>query len=142
MVNDVPTSYVCHLDQDGCRTDKAQRPELSQAGVELVRYLAVVDMGLGGGGWWWGRAGAGGGGMELVRFLAVVDVGLGGGGWWWGARGGGATIAPGFFAARGVFAGRALATCALKRRSKYFNAANLAKTSKGLGLAVRAGDFW
>lgn len=37
MVNDVPTSYFCHLDQNGNRTDKAQRPELSQASVELVR---------------------------------------------------------------------------------------------------------
>lgn len=37
MVNDVPTSYFCHLDQSGARTDKAQRPELSQASVELVR---------------------------------------------------------------------------------------------------------
>ncbi|CAM9935481.1 unnamed protein product [Ascophyllum nodosum] len=36
FVNDVPATYVCHLDQDGYRQDKAQRPELSQASVELV----------------------------------------------------------------------------------------------------------
>ncbi|CAN0543648.1 unnamed protein product, partial [Laminaria digitata] len=37
MVNDVPSSYQCHLGQDGQRTDKAERPELCQASVELVR---------------------------------------------------------------------------------------------------------
>ncbi|CAN0462627.1 unnamed protein product, partial [Hapterophycus canaliculatus] len=36
MVNDTPTSYHCHLDQDGRRSDRAQRPELGQASVELV----------------------------------------------------------------------------------------------------------
>ncbi|CAM9608537.1 unnamed protein product [Sphacelaria rigidula] len=57
MVNDVPTAYFCHLDQDGHRTDKADRPELSQASVELVApaeymvrppqppvYMFVVDV--------------------------------------------------------------------------------------------------
>lgn len=42
MVNEIPTSYMCHLDQNGVRTDKAQRPELSQASVELVRTNATV----------------------------------------------------------------------------------------------------
>lgn len=37
MINDVPSSYQCHLGQDGQRTDRADRPELSQASVELVR---------------------------------------------------------------------------------------------------------
>ena len=37
MINDVPASYQCHLGQDGQRTDRAERPELSQASVELVR---------------------------------------------------------------------------------------------------------
>lgn len=57
MVNDVPTAYFCHLDQNGNRTDKADRPELSQASVELIApaeymvrppqppvYMFVVDV--------------------------------------------------------------------------------------------------
>ncbi|CAM9383976.1 unnamed protein product [Scytosiphon promiscuus] len=57
MVNDTPASYHCHLDQDGHRSDKAQRPELGQASVELVApaeymvrppqppvYMFVIDV--------------------------------------------------------------------------------------------------
>lgn len=50
MVNDVPTAYFCHLDQDGHRTDKADRPELSQASVELVRGEEALCWTRGGGG--------------------------------------------------------------------------------------------
>jgi protein transport protein SEC24 len=35
-VNEVPHEYFSHLDEDGNRRDKAQRPELSQGSVELV----------------------------------------------------------------------------------------------------------
>jgi len=41
MVNDTPASYHCHLDQNGQRSDKAERPELGQASVELVRELVL-----------------------------------------------------------------------------------------------------
>ena len=40
MINDTPASYHCHLDQNGQRSDKAERPELGQASVELVREMA------------------------------------------------------------------------------------------------------
>lgn len=36
MLNDVPTSYFSHLDQNGQRRDKDQRPELSRCSVEFV----------------------------------------------------------------------------------------------------------
>eukprot|EP00560_Eucampia_antarctica_P006658 CAMPEP_0197830018 /NCGR_PEP_ID=MMETSP1437-20131217/6598_1 /TAXON_ID=49252 ORGANISM="Eucampia antarctica, Strain CCMP1452" /NCGR_SAMPLE_ID=MMETSP1437 /ASSEMBLY_ACC=CAM_ASM_001096 /LENGTH=1090 /DNA_ID=CAMNT_0043432107 /DNA_START=1 /DNA_END=3273 /DNA_ORIENTATION=+ len=36
QLNECPASYFCHLDADGQRRDKAQRPELSQAAVEWV----------------------------------------------------------------------------------------------------------
>jgi protein transport protein SEC24 len=36
MLNDVPTSYFSHLDQNGQRRDKNQRPELSKCSVEFV----------------------------------------------------------------------------------------------------------
>lgn len=36
QLNECPTSYFCHLDVDGLRRDKDQRPELSQAAVEWV----------------------------------------------------------------------------------------------------------
>jgi len=36
MVNEVPTSYFCHLDADGQRRDKLQRPELCKGSVEFV----------------------------------------------------------------------------------------------------------
>eukprot|EP01036_Dinobryon_divergens_P040254 gene40254-53196_t len=36
MVNEVPTSYFSHLDQNGQRRDKEQRPELSRCSVEFV----------------------------------------------------------------------------------------------------------
>eukprot|EP00638_Chattonella_subsalsa_P000347 CAMPEP_0117751506 /NCGR_PEP_ID=MMETSP0947-20121206/11015_1 /TAXON_ID=44440 /ORGANISM="Chattonella subsalsa, Strain CCMP2191" /LENGTH=975 /DNA_ID=CAMNT_0005569899 /DNA_START=115 /DNA_END=3040 /DNA_ORIENTATION=- len=36
MVNEVPTSYFCHLDADGQRRDKDQRPELAKGSVEFV----------------------------------------------------------------------------------------------------------
>jgi protein transport protein SEC24 len=36
MLNDVPTSYFSHLDQNGQRRDKDQRPELSCCSVEFV----------------------------------------------------------------------------------------------------------
>jgi hypothetical protein len=36
MVNDVPTSYFCHLDSNGFRRDRDQRPELCNGSVELV----------------------------------------------------------------------------------------------------------
>lgn len=39
MVNDTPPSYHCHLDQNGQRSDKADRPELGQASVELVSEM-------------------------------------------------------------------------------------------------------
>lgn len=39
MVNDTPPSYHCHLDQQGQRSDRAERPELGQASVELVRDI-------------------------------------------------------------------------------------------------------
>ena len=35
-VNEVPPEYFSHLDEDGSRRDKAQRPELSSGSVELV----------------------------------------------------------------------------------------------------------
>eukprot|EP00752_Nemacystus_decipiens_P003181 g2944.t1 len=57
MVNDTPASYHCHLDQNGQRSDKADRPELGQASVELVApseymvrppqppvYMFVIDV--------------------------------------------------------------------------------------------------
>jgi hypothetical protein len=34
--NDVPSSYFCHLDANGQRRDKDQRPELCTGSVELV----------------------------------------------------------------------------------------------------------
>ncbi len=36
MVNDVPASYFCHLDDKGYRRDRDQRPELSCGSVEFV----------------------------------------------------------------------------------------------------------
>ena len=36
MLNDVPTSYFSHLDQQGQRRDKDQRPELNRCSVEFV----------------------------------------------------------------------------------------------------------
>jgi protein transport protein SEC24 len=36
MLNDVPTSYFSHLDANGLRRDRAQRPELSKCSVEFV----------------------------------------------------------------------------------------------------------
>lgn len=36
MQNDVPTTYFSHLDQNGQRRDKNQRPELSKCSVEFV----------------------------------------------------------------------------------------------------------
>ena len=36
MLNDVPSSYFSHLDQNGQRRDKAQRPELCNASVEFL----------------------------------------------------------------------------------------------------------
>lgn len=36
MLNDVPSNYFSHLDNNGQRRDKAQRPELSNASVEFV----------------------------------------------------------------------------------------------------------
>ncbi len=36
MLNEVPTTYFSHLDAQGQRRDKAQRPELSRASVEFV----------------------------------------------------------------------------------------------------------
>lgn len=36
MLNDVPTSYFSHLDSNGQRRDKDQRPELSRCSVEFV----------------------------------------------------------------------------------------------------------
>jgi protein transport protein SEC24 len=36
MLNDVPTSYFSHLDNNGLRRDRAQRPELSKCSVEFV----------------------------------------------------------------------------------------------------------
>lgn len=36
MLNDVPSSYFSHLDQNGQRRDKQQRPELSRCSVEFV----------------------------------------------------------------------------------------------------------
>lgn len=36
MLNDVPTSYFSHLDQNGQRRDRDQRPELSRCSVEFV----------------------------------------------------------------------------------------------------------
>ncbi|CAE7651933.1 unnamed protein product, partial [Symbiodinium microadriaticum] len=36
MLNDVPTSYFSHLDQNGQRRDKDQRPELSRCSVEFI----------------------------------------------------------------------------------------------------------
>lgn len=36
MLNDVPSNYFSHLDSNGQRRDKAQRPELSNASVEFV----------------------------------------------------------------------------------------------------------
>ena len=36
MLNDVPTSYFSHLDQQGQRRDKNQRPELNRCSVEFV----------------------------------------------------------------------------------------------------------
>ncbi len=36
MVNDVPASYFCHLDDNGYRHDRSQRPELSCGSVEFV----------------------------------------------------------------------------------------------------------
>lgn len=36
LPNDVPTSYFSHLDQDGKRRDRADRPELSSGSVEMV----------------------------------------------------------------------------------------------------------
>ena len=36
MLNDVPQSYFSHLDQNGQRRDKSQRPELSHCSVEFV----------------------------------------------------------------------------------------------------------
>jgi protein transport protein SEC24 len=36
MLNDVPTNYFSHLDQNGQRRDKEQRPELSRCSVEFV----------------------------------------------------------------------------------------------------------
>ncbi|CAM9779798.1 unnamed protein product [Pylaiella littoralis] len=57
MVNDTPPSYHCHLDQQGQRSDRAERPELGQASVELVApseymvrppqppvYMFVIDV--------------------------------------------------------------------------------------------------
>ncbi|KAG5179019.1 Sec23/Sec24 trunk domain-containing protein [Tribonema minus] len=35
MVNDVPTSYFCHLDANGMRRDRDQRPELAYGSVEI-----------------------------------------------------------------------------------------------------------
>lgn len=36
MLNDVPTSYFSHLDQQGQRRDKDQRPELNRCSVEFI----------------------------------------------------------------------------------------------------------
>jgi len=36
MVNDVPASYFSHLDANGRRRDRDQRPELSRCSVEFV----------------------------------------------------------------------------------------------------------
>jgi protein transport protein SEC24 len=36
MLNDVPTTYFSHLDQNGQRRDKEQRPELSLSSVEFI----------------------------------------------------------------------------------------------------------
>ncbi|CAB1113207.1 unnamed protein product [Ectocarpus sp. CCAP 1310/34] len=57
MVNDTPPSYQCHLDQDGRRSDRAERPELGKASVEMVApseymvrppqppvYMFVIDV--------------------------------------------------------------------------------------------------
>jgi protein transport protein SEC24 len=55
--NDCPSSYFCHLDADGQRRDKDQRPELNTGSVELVApaeymvrppqapvYMFVIDV--------------------------------------------------------------------------------------------------
>ena len=57
QMNDTPSAYFCHLDEDGHRQDRFQRPELSKACVEflapaeyMVRppqeptYLFVIDV--------------------------------------------------------------------------------------------------
>jgi protein transport protein SEC24 len=36
MLNDIPQSYFSHLDNNGQRKDRDQRPELSRLGLELV----------------------------------------------------------------------------------------------------------
>lgn len=36
QLNETPSAYFCHLDNDGQRRDRAQRPELSQAVVEFI----------------------------------------------------------------------------------------------------------
>ncbi len=36
MVNDVPASYFCHLDDTGYRRDRSERPELSCGSVEFI----------------------------------------------------------------------------------------------------------
>lgn len=36
MLNDVPTTYFSHLDSNGQRRDRDQRPELSRCSVEFV----------------------------------------------------------------------------------------------------------
>lgn len=36
MQNDVPSTYFSHLDNNGQRRDRDQRPELSRASVEFV----------------------------------------------------------------------------------------------------------
>lgn len=40
QLNDTPSAYFCHLDEKGLRTDRVQRPELSQS---VVEYLAPAE---------------------------------------------------------------------------------------------------
>ena len=46
MLNDVPSSYFSHLDANGQRRDRDQRPELAKASVEFIApgdYMVRMD---------------------------------------------------------------------------------------------------